>query len=149
MNHYLIKSEPEVYSIDDLKRDKTTRWDCVRNYQARNFLREMKLKDLCLFYHSNASPSGIAGIAEVAKLAYPDPLQFDSKSEYYDPKASAESPRWFSPEVKFVRKFESLLSLEQIKKEKRLKGMVLLKSGRLSVQPVSKEEFKYILTLTS
>lgn len=149
MAFWLVKSEPDVYSIDELEADKVTRWDCVRNYEARNNLRTMAKGDGVLFYHSNAAESGIVGLARVVKTAVPDPTQFDSKSEYFDPKASAASPRWFSPEIGFVKKFPKTVSLAELKKEKALNGMVLLKRGtRLSVQPISEKEFTTIVGLS-
>ena len=102
MQYWLMKSEPDVFSIDDLKKQKQTTWDGVRNYQARNFMmNDMQVGDLVLFYHSNAKPPGIAGLATVSKKAEPDPTQFDKKSEYFDPKATKEKPRWFCVKVKF------------------------------------------------
>ena len=148
MNYWLAKSEPDVFSIDDLKNKKKALWDGVRNYQARNFLMEMNVDDLLLFYHSNANPIGIAGIGKVSKKAVPDPSQFDSKSEYYDPKATKEKPRWFCPEISFVEKFKEIITLDQIKAEKTLQSMKLVQKGnRLSVMPVTEKEFKIISNL--
>lgn len=145
---WLCKSEPDVYSIDDLKKDKVTPWDNIRNYQARNFLKEMEVGDLVLFYHSNAKPPGIAGIAKVAKTAYPDESQFDKKSPYFDPKATKDEPRWFNPDMRFVKAFKNLLSLDELRAEKELEDMLVLKRGsRLSVQPVSDAEFEHILKI--
>lgn len=150
MNYWLLKSEPETYSIDALKRDRVTGWTGVRNYQARNFLRAMKRGDLALFYHSNATPPGVAGVCRVAKEAYPDPEQFVPKSEYYDEKATSEAPRWFCPDVEFVKKLPRLIPLEELRGEKKLAGMILLQRGsRLSVTPVTKGEFEHILSLVS
>ncbi len=142
-----MKSEPEVYSIDNLQRDKTTLWEGVRNYQARNFmLRDMQLGDQVLFYHSNATPPGIAGLAEVCGLAEPDPTQFDAKSEYHDPKSTRENPRWHCVRLRFRQKFPELISLEQLRGAQALKEMLVLKKGqRLSVQPVTAKEFQYIV----
>jgi len=146
MAHWLVKSEPGTYSVDDLKRDKTTCWDGVRNYQARNFLREMKKGDEVLFYHSVTEPVGVAGIATVAKEAYADPTQFDKKSDYYDPKSSSDNPRWSSPDLRFKKKFASVVLLQDLRKIKGLEKMELLRKGsRLSVQPVTKKEFELIL----
>jgi len=144
-----MKSEPDVYSIDQLKADKTTWWEGVRNYQARNFMmKDMQPCDKVLFYHSNAEPSGIAGLAEVSHSAKPDPSQFDRKSEYFDEKSTKEKPIWFCVQVKCIEKFKNFLSLEQLKSEKTLSQMLVLKKGqRLSVQPVTKEEFEHILKL--
>lgn len=146
MNYWLMKSEPDVFSIDDLKKKKKSGWDGVRNYQARNFMRdEMKLGDLVLFYHSNAVPPGVSGLAKVSKTSHPDPTQFDEKSEYYDPKATKEKPRWFMVEVEFVEKFDRLISLNELKETKGLENMpVVQKGSRLSINPVSASEFKII-----
>jgi predicted RNA-binding protein with PUA-like domain len=144
--YWLMKSEPDVYSIDDLSKDKTTWWGGVRNYQARNFMtKEMQLGDQVLFYHSNANPIGVAGLAEVCALAAPDATQFDKKSEYYDPKASPEKPIWFCVQVKFKKKFAQVVSLEDIKNDPRLKDMLVIKKGqRLSIQPVEKSHYEII-----
>lgn len=140
-----MKSEPDVFSILDLMKNKTTLWEGVRNYQARNNMQSMKIGDGVLFYHSSAEPSGVAGIAVISKTAMPDPTQFDKKSEYYDPKATKEKPIWYCPEVKFVSKFSNVLPLAEIKSDKKLKDMVVVQKGsRLSVQPVSPEHFEYI-----
>lgn len=149
MNYWLLKSEPDVFSIDDLAKKKRAPWDGVRNYQARNFMRDgMRVGDLVFFYHSNAAPSGIAGIARVASPSYPDPTQFDKKSEYFDPKATKEKPIWMLVDVEFVEKFPSLLPLEALKKEKALHGMPLVQKGtRLSVMPVTEMQWKWILSL--
>lgn len=140
-----MKSEPDVFSLDDLKKHKTTWWEGVRNYQARNFMVDMKIGDLVLFYHSNAEPSGVAGLAKVTKLAATDQLQFDKKSEYYDPKATREKPRWFCVEVGYVGSFKNLLTLEDLRTKKELSEMLVLRKGqRLSVQPVTEAEFVFI-----
>ena len=150
MQYWLCKSEPDVYSIDHLKRDKKTLWDCVRNYQARNYLKEMVVGDAILYYHSSADPTGVVGTAEVSKSVVPDPTQFDQKSEYFDDKATTENPRWFAPEFKFISKFDSLVPLESIRKDTTLQKMILLQKGsRLSVQPVTKKEFERIVGLSS
>ena len=148
--YWLMKSEPSVFSIEDLKHayTQTTCWDGVRNYQARNFMREMKIGDQVFFYHSNANPPAIVGIAVVAKSAYADPSQFDKKSKHYDPASSPACPRWEMVDIRYVRTFPRPLSLEKLQQEVRLKGMVLLRKGsRLSVQPVSASEWRHILTL--
>jgi len=143
-----MKTEPEVFSIDDLKKNKTTLWEGVRNYQARNFMKEMQVNDAVLFYHSNSKPSGVAGLATVYKTAVPDPTQFDKKSEYYDSKATLTKPIWFCTEVKFKNKFNNFISLEIIKNDKNLSGMMVVQKGsRLSVQPVSSTDFEYIYQL--
>jgi len=148
---WLMKSEPEVFSIADLERDGTTTWEGVRNYTARNFMRDgMKLGDLVLYYHSNAAPSGIAGLARVSGLAEPDPTQFDPGSDYHDPGSSESDPRWLMVRLGFVERFSSLLSLDQLKSEAALSGMPLLQRGqRLSVQPVSAAHFAHVLGLAS
>jgi len=148
--YWLMKSEPETYSIDDLAREKVAYWDGVRNYQARNFMRDkMQKADLVFFYHSNADPSGIAGMAEVSKESYPDPSAFDPKSKYYDPKSKIENPTWFLVDVKFVRKFNELISLEQLRQVKGLENMLVLKKGqRLSIQPVTQQEWELVCQLT-
>lgn len=149
MQYWLMKSEPDVFSIDDLKNQKQTTWDGVRNYQARNFMmNDMQVGDLVLFYHSNAKPPGIAGLATVSKKAEPDPTQFDKKSEYFDPKATKEKPRWFCVKVKFKEKFKDLIPLEEIKSEKALKDMLVVQKGqRLSIQPVKEKDYKHILKM--
>lgn len=144
-----MKSEPDVFSIDDLKKKKTSGWDGVRNYQARNFMRDdMKLGDMVLFYHSSCEVPGVAGLAKVSKTSHPDPSQFDSKSEYYDPKATKEAPRWFMVEVEFVQKFDAVVTLAMIKDTKGLDKMPLVQKGsRLSINPVTSSEYKIILAL--
>lgn len=147
MRYWLMKSEPDVFSIDDLKAKKKSFWDGVRNYQARNFMmNDMSVGDVVLFYHSSCEPPGIAGIAKVCEKAKPDPSQWDKKSEYYDEKATQENPRWFAVTVEFVKKFDSILSLEDLRKNKSLQTMLVLKRGqRLSVQPVTKAEYDNVL----
>ena len=150
MNYWLFKSEPDVYSIDDLKRDKTTGWDGIRNYQARNFMRdEVKKGDLILFYHSNAKPPGVAGLATVAKEAEPDPTQFDPKDKYFDPKSKPEDPRWIWVTLRFKKAFKELVPLSELRSHPELEGMPLLQKGqRLSIQPVSPEHFDFIVDLS-
>lgn len=148
MAYWLVKSEPSVYSIHDLKRDRVTHWHGVRNFQARNYLRAMAPGDSVLFYHSNEEPVGVAGLAEVKRVAYPDPSQFDAKSEFYDPRATVASPRWFCPDIVYVDAFAAVVPLAVLRAERRLADMVLLKRGtRLSVQPVTGEQFKAIVRL--
>lgn len=147
MNYWLLKSEPTSYSIDDLKSDKREPWDGVRNYQARNFMRDdMKIGDRVFFYHSNTKPIGIAGIAKVCSKPYPDPTAFDTKNDHYDPKSKKESPTWYLVDVCFVEKFKEVITLDQLKFDGRLKNMqVTQKGSRLSVQPVSKKDFENVL----
>lgn len=143
-----MKSEPDVYSIDDLKRDRRQSWDGVRNYQARNFMRDMAVADLAIFYHSSTNPPGAAGVCRVCREAYPDHTQFDENSEYYDPKSDEASPRWWMVDVEFVEKFPELVSLRTMKSDPKLEGMrVIQKGSRLSVQPVEKRHFKRVLEL--
>ena len=149
MAYWLFKSEPDTFGIDDLKaRGKQGEpWDGVRNYQARNMLRdEVKKGDQIFFYHSNTKVPGIVGIAEVIKEAFPDPTQFDPESKYYDPKASADNPRWFCPQVRFKQKFRETISLEQLKTLPALSDMPLVRKGnRLSVMPVTPQQWKFIM----
>jgi len=151
MKYWLMKSEPEVFSIDDLAKSKnqTTFWDGVRNYQARNFMRdEMKIGDKVIFYHSNIEPPAAVGICEVVKEAYPDFTAFDPKSKYYDPKSKKENPTWFMVDIKLVKKFDRPVSLEEIKRNPKLKNMKLVQKGnRLSVMPITKEEFNEIVLM--
>ncbi|MCZ2173012.1 MAG: EVE domain-containing protein, partial [Burkholderiales bacterium] len=142
---WLMKSEPEAYGIDDLVRDKVTAWWGVRNYQARNFMRDqMRLGDRGFFYHSNCAEPGIVGIVEVAKLAYPDATQFDRKHKYFDPKSSPDNPRWLNVDVKLVKK-TPLVSLAELRSHKELANMrTLAKGNRLSITPVDPAEWKFI-----
>lgn len=144
-----MKSEPDVFSFDDLKKKKQEPWSGVRNYQARNFMRdEMQEGDLIFFYHSSCEVPGIAGLAAVASAPYPDPTQFDKKSEYFDPKATQENPRWILVDVKFEKDLKRYLPLEELKQVDDLKEMRLLQKGnRLSILPVTKKEFDRILKL--
>lgn len=145
-----MKSEPSAFSIDDLRRarEQTTGWDGVRNYQARNFIKEMSAGDGVLYYHSNVDPAGIAGLAEIARTAYPDPTQFEPKNIHYDPKAKKEKPAWFQVDVRFVKAYPKLISLEELRAVPALKNMALFKSSRLSVQPVDKAEWDAIQKIT-
>jgi len=146
---WLVKSEPESYSIDDLERDGTTSWEGVRNYQARNTLRDsMKVGDRVLFYASNTEATGVVGIAEVARDGYPDHFAFDETHHYYDPKSKPESPTWFMVDLKFVAKFPIVVGLATLRTTPGLEKMVVLQKGsRLSVQPVTKEEFEIVAAL--
>jgi predicted RNA-binding protein with PUA-like domain len=148
MKRWLFKSEPETFGIDHLaKRPKQTEpWDGVRNYQVRNMLRdEIKVGDKAFFYHSNCTPPGIVGIIEVVKAGYPDHTQFNPESKYYDPKSTPENPRWFLVDVRFVKKFDRMFTLEELKEHPLLENMVVIRRGsRLSITPVTKEEWKVI-----
>jgi predicted RNA-binding protein with PUA-like domain len=146
---WLMKVEPSAYSISDWERDGVTSWEGVRNYQARNLLRdEIKQGDGVLFYQSSADPTGVAGIGTVSKGAYPDPSAQRKGDEYFDPKASAENPIWYAVEIKFGEKFSAVVTLDQLKAEPALKNMMVTRRGsRLSVQPVAPEEFDVVLKL--
>lgn len=144
-----MKSEPDVYSLADLQRDGKSAWEGVRNYQARNFMQAMKLGDLAFFYHSRLEPPGIAGICRVSRTAFPDHTAWDPESDYYDPKASPENPRWQMVEVEFVQELARFLSLPELKAAPGLDQMVLTRKGsRLSVQPVTESEWKIVLKLS-
>lgn len=153
MKYWLMKSEPDVFSFQDLKKrlKKTEPWNGVRNYQARNFMRdEMQVGDLILFYHSSCEVPGVAGIAKVGSKPYPDSTQFEKKSEYFDEKATQENPRWFLVDVTFEKDLKTLVSLEEMKKHKELADMRLMQKGnRLSILPVNKDEFEFIVGLGS
>jgi predicted RNA-binding protein with PUA-like domain len=148
-SYFLAKTEPDAYSIDDLKRQDVGSWDGVRNFQARNIMRDqMKVGDYVLFYHSNTKPPGVIGLARVHREAYPDHTQFDPASKYYDDKASEDAPRWMMVDVKFVEKFPRLVSLDELKDDPELEGMLVVKRGmRLSVQPVERPHFVRVLKL--
>ena len=149
MNYWLMKSEPDVYSIADLERQQQTIWDGVRNYQARNFLRQMQLGDLAFFYHSNTNPPGIVGLMRVVKTNIADPSQFDPNSEYYDPKSTSESPRWQTVAVEFVEAFPMWISLLQLREKFSCEELTVVKQGnRLSVMPVLELAAKKILALS-
>ncbi len=145
-NYWLLKSEPDCYSIDDLQRDGATCWSGVRNYQARNYMRDlMKPGDGVLFYHSSAQPPGIAGLGEIAREGYADTTALDPKDDHYDPKATSENPIWSMVDVKFVKKFGEVIPLNELKSAPGLeKMMVIQKGSRLSVQPVTEEEWKIV-----
>lgn len=148
---WLVKSEPNCFSIDDLAaaKGKQTYWDGVRNYQARNMLRDqMKLGDRVLFYHSNAKPPSIVGLAEVVREGYPDTTAFDPSHQHYDPRSQPDKPTWYMVDLKLVRKFARPLPLPELRQVSQLSGMELLRRGsRLSVQPVSPQQFKTVLRL--
>lgn len=148
--YWLMKSEPGVFSIEDLAQSprQTTSWDGVRNYQARNFMREMAVGDQVLFYHSNAEPPAVVGIAEVVRTAYPDETQFDKTHHHYDQASSPSAPRWDMVDIRYRQTFKSSLPLDRLRQEPRLKDMVLLRKGsRLSVQPVTEAEWTVVLKL--
>jgi len=148
--YWLMKSEPSVFSIDDLARapKRMTCWDGVRNYQARNFMRAMQPGDQVFFYHSNANPPAIVGIAEVATAAYPDPTQFERNHKHVDSASDPKAPRWDMVVIRYVRTFDAPISLDSLRMEKALTGMALLQKGsRLSVQPVTPSEWAHIMSL--
>ena len=149
MAYWLMKSEPDAYSIDDLERDGREPWDGIRNYQARNMMRDdMRIGDEAFFYHSACKEPAIVGVMKIASEPYPDPTQFDPESKYYDPKSKEEDPRWCLVDVEFVRKLPSPLSLRDLKTHPELEGMILLRRGnRLSIMPVDKEHRDFILGL--
>ena len=148
MNHWLVKSEPESFSIDHLREKDVEHWDGVRNYAARNNLMAMKLGEQAFFYHSSCDPPGIAGICEVVREAYPDFTQFDPNSKYFDPRAKPDKPRWFMPDMKFVRKFERYVPLPEIRATPGLQEMEMFIYNRLSVSKVSEKEWDIILELS-
>lgn len=144
-----MKSEPEVYSISDLDRDRTTIWDGVRNYQARNYLRQMQVGDLAFFYHSNTAPLGIVGLMRVVTPGVVDPTQFDSESSYYDPKSAPQAPRWHTVKVEFVKAFSQVISLSTLKQEFSPEELGVVRQGnRLSVMPVADAIAQRILVIS-
>lgn len=146
MRYWLLKSEPSVYSIDTLKQQKIGVWDGVRSYAARNNLQEMQKGDLAFFYHSGADVIGIAGIAEVARTAYPDPAQFDTQSPYYDAKSKEDRPTWYAVNMRFKQKFAAPITLTTLKQDPKLRDMLVVQKGsRLSVQEVSARDFTHII----
>ncbi|MBL1214430.1 MAG: EVE domain-containing protein [Ignavibacteriae bacterium] len=148
--YWLFKSEPNAYSIYDMEKDKTTFWDGVRNYQARNFIRDdMKKGDQVLFYHSNAKPNAVAGICEIIKEGYPDFTAFDPDNKHFDPKSKTDEPAWFMVDIKFIKKFKNAVTLEEIKNNTKLKNTRLVQRGnRLSVFPIKKAEFDEIVKMS-
>ncbi|REG84244.1 EVE domain-containing protein [Marinomonas pollencensis] len=147
--YWLMKSEPDAFSIHDLKQQGPSPWDGVRNYQARNFMKNMEVGDLVFFYHSSCKPAGIAGIAQVTRRAYPDYTSWDSSSPYYDPKSTKESPRWFMVDIELVKILPSIITLSRLKQDPALSDMTLVKKGsRLSVMPVLASEWQHILNTT-
>lgn len=154
MNYWLVKSEPSTFGIDDLARarNRTTGWDGVRNFQARNFMREMRNGDLAFFYHSSCEVPGIAGIVSIVKQAYPDRTAFDPKDDHYDPDSKTDAPRWFAVDVQLVRKLDRPITLEELRSHAagKLRNMIVLKRGnRLSITPVTKGEWEFIATLAA
>ena len=149
MQYWLMKSEPDVFGIDDLKKVNVEPWDGVRNYQARNMMRDqMKKGDKVFFYHSNCKVPGIVGIMKIAKEGYPDHTAQNPEGRYYDPKSTAENPRWYMVDVGFVKKFKRTISLEELKQQAALKNMALVRKGnRLSIMPVSEQEWDVILAM--
>jgi predicted RNA-binding protein with PUA-like domain len=145
MRYWLLKTEGDVYPIEQLEKDTKTPWSGVRNFRARNYMRdEMQIGDLCLFYHASCKEPGVYGIARVASSAYPDPTQFDKKSDYYDTRSSEENPLWMLVDIAFVKKCQFPILALGMKKDPTLKDMLLWKIPRLSIQPVSEEHFKHI-----
>ncbi|RAP38281.1 EVE domain-containing protein [Candidatus Marinamargulisbacteria bacterium SCGC AAA071-K20] len=151
MQYWLMKTEPTTYSIDDLKREGKTPWEGIRNYQARNFMRDsMVIGDKVLIYHSNAATIGVSGLGEVSSKPYPDFFARDKDSNYFDPKATEEKPIWMMVDISFKSKFNSIVPLQQIKLCPELDGMMLIKKGmRLSIQPVSKEHYDFIVGMSN
>jgi predicted RNA-binding protein with PUA-like domain len=149
--YWLVKSEPEVFSFDDLLAapGRTTHWDGVRNFAARNHLRAMKKGDRVLFYHSSAKPTAVVGVAEVVREAYPDSTALDKKDPHFDPKSKPDDPTWFMVDIRAVEPFKRPVSLDEIKKVKELSNMARVRLGRLSVQPVTPEEFEIVARLGS
>lgn len=149
MAYWLMKSEPDVYNIDDLKRDRREMWDSIRNYQARNMMRDdMRIGDKVFFYYSNCKEPGIAGIMKVASKPYADPTQFDPENKYYDPKSDPENPRWILVDVQYIRKLKRVITLAEIKAIRALDDMILTRKGnRLSIMPVSDKHWDVILGL--
>ena len=149
MQYWLMKSEPETYNIDDLKEFKTDHWDGIRNYQVRNFFRDqMKVGDKAFFYHSNCKEPGIVGLMEIASKAYPDHTAFDSKEKYFDAKSDPDNPRWLMLDVKYIRHTKRNITLSELREHESIKDMRLLQKGnRLSVIPMTKNEWNYILGL--
>ena len=152
MAYWLMKSEPDVFGIDDLAKrpGKTTHWDGVRNFQARNFMRDMRRGDRAFFYHSSCDEPGIVGIMKIAKDAYPDGTAFDPKSKYYDPDSDAAQPRWYMVDVSFERKLKRAIPLTELKSKTELAELALVRRGsRLSVMPVTDQQWRFILSLES
>ena len=151
MQYWLMKSEPDTFGIDDLKAAGTEPWDGIRNYQARNIMRDqMKVGDGVLFYHSNAKPPGVVGVAEIASETYVDPTQFDPEEKYFDAKSKPDNPRWLLLDVKYVKHFPRIISLSELKEAPGLEDMMVIRKGmRLSIQPVTAEEWRIIHELAA
>ncbi|MDA3960097.1 MAG: EVE domain-containing protein [Planctomycetota bacterium] len=148
MRYWLMKSEPNVFGINHLEKVGTEPWDGVRNYQARNFMRDdMRVGDKVLFYHSNSKPSGVAGLAKVVRTGYPDHTSWDPESKYHDPKSTPETPRWFMVDLGYVSTFKQVVSLDEMRQAEDLADMVLLNRSRLSVQPVDKAHYDLIVAM--
>jgi predicted RNA-binding protein with PUA-like domain len=147
--YWLLKCEPEAYTIEDLERDGATTWEGVRNFQARNFMRDdMKVGDGVLFYASNAEPSGVTGVAEISREGYPDPYSFQEGHKYHDPKSNPENPTWYMVDIRFVERFSDIIPLAVLKETRGLGDMMVVQKGsRLSVQPVTKKEFDIVVKL--
>lgn len=149
MNYWFMKSEPDEFGIEHLQArpNQTEPWDGVRNYQARNMMRDqMQVGDLAFFYHSNCRPPGIVGIMEIASTSYPDPTQFDPNSDYYDPKSDPDDPRWFLVDVKFQRQFKRMITLDELKAQPELAELAVVRKGnRLSISPIGKTEWEFIV----
>jgi predicted RNA-binding protein with PUA-like domain len=147
--YWLMKCEPEAYTIEDLERDGTTTWEGVRNFQARNSMRDdMKAGDGVLFYASNAEPSGVSGVAEISRAGYPDPYAFQEGHKYHDPKSDPDNPTWYMVDIRFVERFPEIIPLATLKETRGLEKMVVNQKGsRLSVQPVTKPEFEIVRRL--
>ena len=151
MKYWLMKSEPDVFGIDDLKRapGMTEAWDGVRNYQARNMMRDdMKTGDLAFLYHSNCKEPGIAGIMEIVRDGYPDMTAFDPDAKYFDPESDQANPRWYCVDIRYIRKLKRIITLSELKKHSEVDGLSLVRRGnRLSIMPVNRQQWEYILTL--
>ena len=146
-SYWLMKSEPDVYSIDDLCRDGSTPWEGVRNYQARNFMTSQRIGDRVLFYHSNAKPPGIVGLAEVVRVAYPDASQFSPESPYFDKKATLDHPRWWHTDIGYLAHFDRIITLDELRHTPDLDDMLLFKRSRLSIQPINAAMWHVIVAL--
>lgn len=147
MKYWLMKTEPDAFSIDTLKQKQVAPWDGVRNFQARNYMRDMQVGDKVLFYHSSADPSGVAGLAEVVRTAYPDHTSWDPKSDHFDPKSTPEKPLWHMVDVRYVKTLKRFLPLGDLREVAELSGMLLFQRSRLSVQPVEKHHYDVIVKL--